>query len=278
MTPKDFDGRRRRYVPMDVFLAFGTFGTKLLDKWGMDGLCTWMLFLAACKREPNEGTFTYASEDEAWSKIGARPTPGGLTLDAFWTFTGHQKKTSRTRHGRVTYVVCTRWKDWNTPKTSGEKSSKTQENTEEIPDENRTITAPELEVEVEGENEGETLTALTRLRVADPVWDFVTSIEGEPLPRYKAGRGRIVVDLKACLDGADVAELYRRHDALAREWGDAKATARALVQHWTRAGKLADGEMRPAQRDDGRLSVDALYQAAEERQRAERGGLELDAG
>ncbi len=80
-------------------------------------------------------------------------------------------------------------------------------------------------------------------RVKDPVWDFVVFLEGEPLPRYRAARGRIVADLHALLvdtpeDRHDT-ELRRRHGALAREWGDSKATARALVQHWHRAAKIA---------------------------------------
>ncbi len=92
-------------------------------------------------------------------------------------------------------------------------------------------------------------------REKDPVWDFVVELQGEPLQRNRAGYGRITSDLRALLarslngNAADpaacVAELRRRHGALAAEWGDAKATARALVQHWEPAGKMADGLMRP---------------------------------
>ncbi len=45
---------------------------------------------------------------------------------------------------------------------------------------------------------------------------------------------------------AYLAELRRRHEALIAEFGEAKATARALVTHWDRAGRMADGLMRPA--------------------------------
>lgn len=111
-----------------------------------------------------------------------------------------------------------------------------------------------LEVEVEVEEKDQLLTPPPKPAVSkpskerkprapDPVWDFVVEIEGEPLPRYRVARGRIVADLHALL--ADTtserwdAEMRRRHGALAREWGDSKATARALVQHWHRAGTIA---------------------------------------
>lgn len=93
------------------------------------------------------------------------------------------------------------------------------------------------------------------VRNRDVVWDFVVSLMGEPLPRHRKGHGRIASDLRALLarslngnagdDQAVVSELTRRHSALAGEWGDAKATPRALVQHWEPAGKMADGLMRP---------------------------------
>ncbi len=108
-----------------------------------------------------------------------------------------------------------------------------------------------LEVEREVEDKEQELAPPPRAAVEksakprppDIVWDFVAAIEGEPLPRYKQARGRIVSDLKTLL--ADTppdrheSELRRRHGALAREWGDSKATARALVQHWHRAAAMA---------------------------------------
>lgn len=125
------DARRRRYVPMDSLLAFGDFGTKLAAKWGMEGLCSWMLFLAACKRETVEGIFTYTSEAEGWGKLGAAAS--GFTLDEFFTFTGRLRKTSRRRHGRIVYVTCTGWntwnEDWKRERDAAQKSSKRREKT-----------------------------------------------------------------------------------------------------------------------------------------------------
>ncbi len=102
-----------------------------------------------------------------------------------------------------------------------------------------------------------TPSAEIAVRSRDVVWDFVVELSGEPLPGRRAGHGRMTSDLRTLLErtlngrstdnAACAAELRRRHEALAVEFGDAKATARALVTHWDRAGKMADGLMRPPQ-------------------------------
>jgi hypothetical protein len=105
------DKRRRQYVPIGSHVAFSDTGTRLLDKWGPEGLLTWILFLAACKRELRQGVFTYSSEPEGWSKLGA--TASSFSLEDFFKYTGRLKKTSRTRRGRVVNVSCTNWEAWN---------------------------------------------------------------------------------------------------------------------------------------------------------------------
>jgi hypothetical protein len=146
--------------------------------------------------------------------------------------------------------------------------------------------SPELETEKETDTKKEQVppapASPPRLRVADPVWDFVVELEGEPLASRKPARGRIVKELKQRLNEQDIGEARRRHDALAREWGDAKATARALVEHWDRAGRMADGLMRPAQaqpRTDGKLTPSEIYASTLRPERPEPDRrLELDAG
>lgn len=96
-------------------------------------------------------------------------------------------------------------------------------------------------------------------RPPNPIWDLLVEFEGEPLPRFKTARGRIVSDLRELLvrDGirdvdAALTEIRRRRDALIGEWGEAKATLRSLVNNWTLAGKLADGTSRgPTRRTPG---------------------------
>jgi len=95
-------------------------------------------------------------------------------------------------------------------------------------------------------------------RARDPAFEFVVEVSGEPLPNHRKGYGKIAADLRALLasslngdaDNAEacLAELRRRHEALIGEFGEAKATARALVGNWHRAGKMADGLMRPPNR------------------------------
>lgn len=154
-------GRRGRYVPMDVNVAFKRFGTKLEKKWGMEGLCAWMLLLAAAKREPVQGTFTYSSESEVWTKLGA--TAAGFDFDTFITFCGRNKQTRKTRSGRVTYVEITGWKDWNVEWSREQDAQrKSRKRGVSTPDTKRTgpglssdTHRTEGEAEAEGEYEGE---------------------------------------------------------------------------------------------------------------------------
>jgi hypothetical protein len=148
------DKRRSQYVPMETRIAFGDFGTKLIDKWGMEGIAGWLLLLAACKRESVQGQFIYTSDFEGWSKLGA--TASGYTLDEFFTYTGRLKKTSRTRHGRTQYVTVTRWEEWNTPPANRQNPRKQPQITEHLPEntsEKEPVTRLEVEAEVEVEIE-----------------------------------------------------------------------------------------------------------------------------
>lgn len=176
----EFDGRRRRYVPLDVLVAHGRFGTKLIDKWGIEGIGTWMLFLAACKREPVQGTFTYTTDAEGWGKLGA--TASGFTLDEFWRVTGQCKKTSRRRHGRVSYIVCTVWETWNSgagaalnPRSEPHITKDLAANTNGL----AAITRTELEVDFDLEGEGE---KGLKNGTAEPV---AKATEPEPKSHYR---------------------------------------------------------------------------------------------
>lgn len=171
---KPLDGRRRRYVPVDTLVAFSPFGSKLYDKWAMEGLCTWMLLLAAAKREPVQGVFTYTSEAEAWTKLGATAT--SFTFDAFLTFCGRNKQTRKRHSGRITYVTLTSWAQWN-------KAYKTQQDDERNPSTPPQNTAGDLadiqrnsggdtaakpNTESEGDPEGEAEHFSANYRIPDP--------------------------------------------------------------------------------------------------------------
>jgi hypothetical protein len=117
------DKKRTPYVPLDSYVAFKRTGQSLKARWGMEGLCAWMLFLAACKREAVPGTFTYSSDDEAWIKLGARATL--FSLDEFFVATGRLRQTRKRRSGHVTYVECVNWDLW-TKDYKGQQASDRQ--------------------------------------------------------------------------------------------------------------------------------------------------------
>jgi hypothetical protein len=108
------DGRRAQYVPVDTGIAFGKTATRLKKKFGRDGLLTWVLFLAACKRSREQGTFTYTSESEGWQLIGLDyPDTPTFSLDQFFAFTGRGGGTRLVRSGAVRRVSVVKWKTWN---------------------------------------------------------------------------------------------------------------------------------------------------------------------
>ena len=151
----EFDHRRRPYVPLDVMVAFEDFGTALAEKWGMEGLCAWMLFLAACKREAIQGTFTYTTEAEGWGKLGAQASL--FTLADFFRFTGRWKKTSKRRSGRINYVtvVPKLWNKWNT--TNPQNPRKRPSNTRILQKDSGKLHALKAEAEEEVEKQAEEL-------------------------------------------------------------------------------------------------------------------------
>lgn len=99
-------------------------------------------------------------------------------------------------------------------------------------------------------------------RRADHIWDVLVELYGHipDTQKARAARGRIKSDLRqlATLDGMDddvaiAAEIRRRAGALRAEW-DGRDTARALVENWKLAGRVADGH---GKRPEG-LDADAL--------------------
>jgi len=187
------DKRRSRYVPVDVFVAFSPFGAKLNDRWGMEGLAAWMLLLAAAKREPVQGTFTFTSEAEAWTKIGA--TAASFSFDEFLTFCGRAKQTRKTRSGRITYVEITGWKrwndDWKRETQSRQKSRKRAQNTETMDGRYGDDTGTEGESEAESEYEGEAEhpglpISAEKLLELERIHDDCRDTDGQSLAALKA--------------------------------------------------------------------------------------------
>lgn len=103
------DSRRRRWYAMPVDWPHDNLGTRLHASFGNDGIAVWSALVAAAKRNHVEGTFTFATEEEAWHNLGLTPTV--FTLEDFFRMTGRLKQTSKRRRGRVTDITLTRWEE-----------------------------------------------------------------------------------------------------------------------------------------------------------------------
>ncbi len=106
------------------------------------------------------------------------------------------------------------------------------------------------------------------IRKANPCWDFLVAIKGEPLPKQRSGYGRVAADLRTLLEREGVSEdwwaatLRDRLGALALAWGGEKATPRALVEHWQLAANLLAGTV-TARSHNGVKSGDDILREAE---------------
>jgi hypothetical protein len=84
-------------------------GTRLQAEFGSAGVAVWPCVVAAAKRNINEGTFSFTTEEEAWQTLGLEPA--GFSLEEFFRLTGALKETRRRRRGRVTDVQLRRWEE-----------------------------------------------------------------------------------------------------------------------------------------------------------------------
>lgn len=196
MTEPTYDKRRRQYIPLAVTFAFSPTGKRLLNKFGRDGLLAWVCFLAACKTNWIQGQLSYTSEPDGWSKLGLYGWEPEFTLDAFFTFTGRLKQTSRRRSGDITDVFCTRWDEWNKEVRrqidAEQKSSKRGENTEtsqrQSGDETATLRRTEVEVEEE-------VRATTTSERARAIADRMSSVAKSGFAdRVTADRAQLLLD------------------------------------------------------------------------------------
>lgn len=120
---------RRQWFALDVNVFDNDLTVDLRDEFGPVGLCMWVGFLAACKRNVVPGKIRYSSEAECLSLMGLPALElvdefgEPFKLDDFWTFLGQHKQTRVTRSKRLVDVVATRWEEW-------QKSAKRDEEAE----------------------------------------------------------------------------------------------------------------------------------------------------
>jgi hypothetical protein len=97
------------YAPLSVTFATDPMGTRLQEEYGAEGLGVWAAMIAAAKRGRGQIVFAHDSD---WQAIDIL-SPPSFTLRAFLKTTGTMKQTSTKTHGRVLYVLLTRYEDWN---------------------------------------------------------------------------------------------------------------------------------------------------------------------
>lgn len=115
------DARRRQWISWDVFFNTGTLGSTLREEYGVVGCWVFNSYLCACKKNSVQGRISYTSDAEALAIMGL---PGlqlvneagePFTLDDLWTFLARKRQIRRTRRGRITDVISTRWEQWQKP-------------------------------------------------------------------------------------------------------------------------------------------------------------------
>ena len=143
---------RRQWVAVSVDVFDSDLGVDLRDEFGPVGLCMWVGFLTACKRNTVPGKIRYSSDAECLSLMGlpalelVDESGEPFKLDDFWSYLGQRKQTRVTRRKRLVDVTCTRWGRWQksaAKESEAERKSSvrgTSSRTEpgHDPDENRT--------------------------------------------------------------------------------------------------------------------------------------------
>ena len=138
---------RKQWVALDVHVFDSDIGIGIRDEFGPVGLCMWVGFLAACKRNGVQGQIRYSSDAECLSMMGL---PGielvnedldDFTLDDFWAFLGQHKQTSRTNRKRLVTIRATHWNKWQksySRQGEAERKAARRAESEDIPDSLRT--------------------------------------------------------------------------------------------------------------------------------------------
>ena len=147
------DGRRRPFVALHLdTLKQGKVGWGLRRKFGNHGIAVWAAALVAAKESDLEGTITYESDEDLWSKLGVDPPP--FTAKEFFDVTGDMKWTRRGRK-RVGYVtiVMTKWEETQYPRSGVRARTKATGTTTPVDAESdRSPTPPSRKPSSEGLN------------------------------------------------------------------------------------------------------------------------------
>ena len=150
-----------QWLKLDAYFLAKPFTIRVLERFGPAGVVTWVAYLAACKRNPTQGRFTFTSDADAVCQLLLQDLPlvdakgQPWTIDEFFAFTGRMKQTKKTRHGHVRNVISTHWKQWqNAQKTDDARERKRRSRAQNGCD--RFVTKSESESERENESDAVT--------------------------------------------------------------------------------------------------------------------------
>lgn len=108
----------RQWLALDVFFFGKPFPIKLKERFGLAGVCVYLAFLCACKRNHPQGEISFMGTAGALQEMRVDGWPlvddqgHEWTLDEFWAFTGRMKQTRKTSRGHVTNVKSTHFERW----------------------------------------------------------------------------------------------------------------------------------------------------------------------
>jgi hypothetical protein len=197
------DGRRRRWLALEVEFPFDSLGTELQQVLGPAALGVWAALMTACKRNGVQGQISYTSESEVWTVLGiTEPDRLGFTFDDFLAVTGRMKQTRKRPRGRVMDVIATHWLEVNyPPRTRSERTSDAL-STHHVPEENAR-SDPQNTNELPALTLTETLTETLTSRDDDEINDEkpnldpseVATVDADTLTKLET-RAREITDQK----------------------------------------------------------------------------------
>jgi hypothetical protein len=107
------DSERQQYAPLGVRAPWSKTTDRLHAKFGWTGVLAWHFMILAAKRSNVPGQLTFGGDADFWTLIGMESDPPEIAVDDLLRELGRMKQTSRTRSGRLSYVLLTRFGDWN---------------------------------------------------------------------------------------------------------------------------------------------------------------------
>jgi hypothetical protein len=112
------DGRRRRWIAVDIDLLHTPFGKTIMEEFATGGLVAWVSLLGAAKKSHIEGTVHYRSEEGLLAELGlldvplVRPDGEPWRMETYLKRLGQLRKVRNRRRGGVRYVTVVRWALW----------------------------------------------------------------------------------------------------------------------------------------------------------------------